>query len=144
MKRSKVTKVIAASLMGMLLVTGCGGGAAKDNSADAEPLKVGLLRIDDSFPFYVAEQEGLFDKHNVAVELQGFSNARDQSTALQGGELDVLMTDTVVTALSIKGGADIRIVAFALGAQPEEGRFVVVSAPNSGITSPEQLKGKNI
>ena len=144
MKRSKVTKVIAASLMSMLLVTGCGGGAAKDNSADAEPLKVGLLRIDDSFPFYVAEQEGLFEKHNVAVELQGFSNARDQSTALQGGELDVLMTDTVVTALSIKGGADIRIVAFALGAQPEEGRFVVVSAPNSGITSPEQLKGKEI
>ena len=89
MKKSKLTKVIAASLMGMLLVTGCGGGAAKDNSADAEPLKVGLLRIDDSFPFYVAEQEGLFEKHNVAVELQGFSNARDQSTALQGGELDV-------------------------------------------------------
>ena len=33
--------------------------------ANAEPLKVGLLRIDDSFPFYVAEQEGLFEKHNV-------------------------------------------------------------------------------
>ena len=83
MKRSKVTKVIAASLMGMLLVTGCGGGAAKDNSADAEPLKVGLLRIDDSFPFYVAEQEGLFEKHNVAVELQGFSNARDQTAKVR-------------------------------------------------------------
>ena len=119
MRKSKWTKVVAASLMGMMLLTGCGGGAAKDNNADAEPLKVGLLRIDDSFPFYVAEQEGLFEKHNVAVELQGFSNARDQSTALQGGELDALMTDTVVTALSIKGGADIRIVAFALGAEPE-------------------------
>ena len=144
MKRTKLTKIIAASLMGMMLFTGCGGGEAKDNSANAEPLKVGLLRIDDSFPFYVAEQEGLFEKHNVAVELQSFSNARDQSTALQGGELDVLMTDTVVTALSIKGGSDIRIAAFALGAVPEEGRFLVVSAPNSGITSPEQLKGKNI
>ena len=144
MKRTKLTKIIAASLMGMMLFTGCGGGDAKDNNTNAEPLKVGLLRIDDSFPFYVAEQEGLFEKHNVAVELQNFGNARDQSTALQGGELDVLMTDTVVTALSIKGGSDIRIAAFALGAVPEEGRFLVVSAPNSGITSPEQLKGKNI
>ena len=143
MKKSKLTKVIAASLMGMMLLTGCGGGAAKDNT-DTEPLKVGLLRIDDSFPFYVAQQEGLFEKHNVAVELQGFSNARDQATALQGGELDALMTDTVVTGLSIKGGADIRIVAMALGAVPEEGRFLVVSAPNSGITSPEQLVGKNV
>lgn len=144
MKKTKLTKLIAAALLGMMMLTGCGGGDAKDNKTDAEPLKVGLLRIDDSFPFYVAQQEGLFEKHNVAVELKDFSNARDQSTALQGGGLDVLMTDTVVTALSIKGGSDIRIVAFALGAVPEEGRFLVVSAPNSGITSPEQLKGKKI
>lgn len=144
MKMNKFTKVIAASVMGMLLLSGCGGGDAQKNTANAEPLKVGLLRIDDSFPFYVAQQEGLFEKHGVAVELQDFSTARDQSTALQGGELDVLMTDTVVTALSIKGGSDIRIVAMALGAEPEEGRFLVVSAPNSGITTPKQLEGKNV
>ena len=144
MKKTKVTKIIAASLLGMMMFTGCGGGEAKDNNANAEPLTVGLMRIDDSFPFYVAEKEGLFEKHNVAVELQNFSNARDLSTALQGGELDALMTDTVVTGLSIKGGADVRIVAMALGAVPEEGRFLVISAPDSGITAPEQLAGKEI
>lgn len=144
MKKTKVTKIIAASLLGMMMVTGCGGGEAKDNNANAEPLTVGLMRIDDSFPFYVAEKEGLFEKHNVAVELQNFSNARDLSTALQGGELDALMTDTVVTGLSIKGGADVRIVAMALGAVPEEGRFLVISAPDSGITAPEQLAGKHV
>ena len=144
MKKAKVTKIIAASLLGMMMFTGCGGGEAKDNNANAEPLTVGLMRIDDSFPFYVAEKEGLFEKHNVAVELQNFSNARDLSTALQGGELDALMTDTVVTGLSIKGGADVRIVAMALGAVPEEGRFLVISAPDSGITAPEQLAGKNV
>ncbi len=141
-RKNKLTKLIAAATVGMVLLTGCGGAGDKQNGA--EPLKVGLLRIDDSFPFYVAQQEGLFEKHNVAVELQDFSNARDQSTALQGGELDVLMTDTVVTALSIKGGSDIRIVAMALGAEAEEGRFLVVSAPNSGITEPAQLVGKNV
>ena len=144
MKKTKVTKIIAASLLGMMMFTGCGGGEAKDNNANAEPLTVGLMRIDDSFPFYVAEKEGLFEKHNVAVELQNFSNARDLSTALQGGELDALMTDTVVTGLSIKGGADVRIVAMALGAVPEEGRFLVISAPDSGISAPEQLAGKNV
>ena len=143
MKKTKVTKIIAASLLGMMMFTGC-GGEAKDNNANTEPLTVGLMRIDDSFPFYVAEKEGLFEKYNVAVELQNFSNARDLSTALQGGELDALMTDTVVTGLSIKGGADVRIVAMALGAVPEEGRFLVISAPDSGITAPEQLAGKNV
>ena len=145
MKKNKFVKALAAALVGMLLLTGCGGG--DNNSQDAaqsEPLTVGLLRIDDSFPFYVAEKEGLFEKHGVNVELQNFSNARDQSTALQGGELDVLMTDPVVTALSLKGGVDVRIVAMALGAEPEEGRFLILSAPDSGITSPEQLEGKTL
>ena len=146
MVKHKWKKIMASALVGMVLLTGCGGGAAgnEQNAETGEPLTVGLLRIDDSFPFYVAEKEGLFEKHHVSVELQNFSNARDQSTALQGGELDVLMTDPVVTALSLKGGSDVRIVAMALGAVPEEGRFLIVSAPDSGITAPEQLEGKTL
>lgn len=146
MVKHKWKKIMASALVGMVLLTGCGGGADNNeqNAETGEPLTVGLLRIDDSFPFYVAEKEGLFEKHHVSVELQNFSNARDQSTALQGGELDVLMTDPVVTALSLKGGSDVRIVAMALGAVPEEGRFLIVSAPDSGITAPEQLEGKTL
>lgn len=146
MVKHKWKKIMASALVGMVLLTGCGGSAAgnEQNGEQGEPLKIGLLRIDDSFPFYVAEREGLFEKHHVSVELQNFSNARDQSTALQGGELDVLMTDPVVTALSLKGGSDVRIVAMALGAVPEEGRFLIVSAPDSGITAPEQLEGKTL
>ena len=145
---SKWKKVMASTLMGAMLLTGCGGSDTTNENANAEqnvePITVGLMRIDDSFPFYVAEKEGLFEKHGVNVELQNFSSARDLSTALQGGELDALMTDPVVTALSLKGGTDVRIVAMALGAVPEEGRFLVISAPESGITSPEQLEGRNI
>ena len=145
---SKWKKVMASALMGAMRLTGCGGSDTTNENANAEqnvePITVGLMRIDDSFPFYVAEKEGLFEKHGVTVELQNFSSARDLSTALQGGELDALMTDPVVTALSLKGGTDVRIVAMALGAVPEEGRFLVISAPESGITSPEQLEGRNI
>ena len=145
---SKWKKVMASALMGAMLLTGCGGSDTTNENANAEqnvePITVGLMRIDDSFPFYVAEKEGLFEKHGVNVELQNFSSARDLSTALQGGELDALMTDPVVTALSLKGGTDVRIVAMALGAVPEEGRFLVISAPESGITSPKQLEGRNI
>lgn len=144
MNKNHLKKLISAAVLGMVVLTGCGANDAAPQEETAEPLRVGMLRVDDSFPFYVAEKEGLFEKHNVNVELKEFSNARDQSTALQGGELDVLMTDPVVTALSIKGGIDIRIVAMALGAVPEEGRFMVVSAPESGITAPEQLAGKRI
>ena len=146
MKKWNWKKIITAAVVGMFLLTGCGAETPEKNEPEAEatPLKVGVLRIADSFPFYVAQKEGLFEKHNVNVEVNEFSSGRDQSTALQGGEVDVLMTDPVVAGLSIKGGADIRIVGMALGAVPEEGRFLVVSAPDSNITSPEQLEGKTV
>ena len=140
MNKKNISKLLSALLLVMLVLTGCSG----TEKAEAEALQVGLLRIDDSFPFYVAQKEGLFEKHNVQVNLQNFSSGRDQATALQGGQLDVLMTDPVVAALSIKGGSDVRIVATALGATQEEGRFLIVSAPNSGITSPEQLEGHTL
>jgi len=136
--------VCAAALLGAVLLTGCGGTQQEAPAQSQEALRVGLLRIDDSFPFYVAQQEGLFEKHGVQVELQDFSSGRDQSTALSGGELDVLMTDPVVAALSKKGGADVRIVAMALGAVPEEGRFLIVSAPDSGVIAPTDLAGKKL
>ena len=148
MRNKKQSKFLAFVLLGAMLLAGCGNGAAQTEeqqaASEGDALQVGLLRIDDSFPFYVAQKEGLFEKHNVNVELKDFSSGRDQATALQGGELDVLMTDSVVTALSIKGGSDIRIVAMALGAEPAEGRFLIVSAPDSGITTPEQLEGKKL
>lgn len=148
MRNKKQSKFLAVVLLGAMLLAGCGNGAAQTEeqqaASEGDALQVGLLRIDDSFPFYVAQKEGLFEKHNVNVELKDFSSGRDQATALQGGELDVLMTDPVVTALSIKGGSDIRIVAMALGAEPAEGRFLIVSAPDSGITTPEQLEGKKL
>ena len=38
------------------------------SSAAAAILKIGLLQIEDSAPFYVAEQEGFFKDENVRVE----------------------------------------------------------------------------
>lgn len=38
------------------------------SSAAAASLKIGLLQIEDSAPFYVAEQEGFFKDENVRVE----------------------------------------------------------------------------
>ena len=139
-KYSFITIIIA---MLTLLLTGC-TATTSDNGTKENAIRVGLLAVEDSLPFYVARQEGLFDKHNVKVELIDFSSARDQSTAVMGGDIDVVMNDPVVTALSKKGGKDMRIIANALGASPKEGRILIIAAPNSGITEPKQLEGKNL
>ena len=63
---------------------------------------------------------------------------------MEAGELDGMMTDMIVTALLKKAGTDVRVVAMALGAVPQEGRFLVVSSPNNSITTPQQLAGASV
>lgn len=128
------------SLAGLLLAAGCG----QQENTDSQTVKIGLLSIDDSLPFFVAEQEGLFESYGVDVELVPFGSALDKETALEAGEIDGDMTDLVVTGLLKKGGLDVKIVSTALGATPQEGRFVLLAAPESGITTTEQLKGQTI
>ncbi len=107
-------------------------------------LKIGLLNIDDSVPFFVAQKEGLFEKHGVSVELLPFNSGQAQATAVEAGELDGMMTDMIVQGLLKKGGTDMKTVAIALGAVPEEGRFLVVSSPQSGIQVPSDLLGAKV
>ena len=134
----KNLKIIAILLTLMVIVTGCGGSAS--NQGD-RPLKIGLLMIDDSLPFFIAEEEGLFIENDVQVELIPFSSAREKDLALEAGELDGVLADLVVVALMRKGGTDARVVALSLGATSQEGRFAILAAPDSHITKPEDLKG---
>ena len=90
------------------LLTGCGGGGKTAAEAEQEAaedagvtVRIGVLQIADSFPLYVAEQEGLFEKHGVDVEIIEFQSASDQSVAYEAGELDGMMTDMIVHQLPI-------------------------------------------
>lgn len=118
--------------------------AACTNSDKNQIVKIGLLSIDDSLPFFMAEELGLYEKHNVDVELYTFQSAADKEAALEAGEIDGDMTDLVVTALIRKGGTGVQIVSNALGAVPSEGRFMLLAAPESGITEPNDLAGKEV
>ena len=135
-------KIISVLLIFILMLglVGCGN----DKTAQEKNVKIGLLRIDDSIPFYVAQEEGLFEKHQVNVELLSFSSSSDQSVAMEAGELDMAMNDMIVQSLMKKNGTDTKIVQLSFGATPEEGRFVVVANPNSQIKTPKDLEGKKV
>jgi NitT/TauT family transport system substrate-binding protein len=107
-------------------------GCEKENPA----IKIGLLRIDDSLPFFVAEKEGLFAAQDLAVELVPFNSSIDQSRALEAGELDMVMNDMIVQSLMRKGGTETKVVAISFGAVPAEGRFLLAGSPGSGLAGP--------
>lgn len=124
-------------------LAGCKNKENKDTKA-SEEYKIGVLSIDDSFPIYVAKEEGLFKKAGLNVKLVPFKSSSEESQALESKSIDMMMNDMVVQSLLKKSKTDTKILATAYGTKPEEGRFVVLASPNSKIKTPEGFYGKKI
>jgi NitT/TauT family transport system substrate-binding protein len=87
-------------------------------------------------PFWVAAQEGIFDELGLEVEIVTFASSRDMLSAMvadevQGASLSMLS----VSQLTLGGVETLAVSRLA----PSRG--AVVSSPNSGITSLEELSG---
>lgn len=124
-------------LMLSLLLLGCSGERS-------EKIRVGILPIEDSLPLVVADEEGLFAKHGLDVEIVSFNSALERDAALMAGEVDAVITDPLAVILLRDKGYDVRIVSICLGKKPDEGVFVILAAPNSTINTVEDLNGREI
>ncbi|TDA70407.1 MAG: metal ABC transporter substrate-binding protein [Clostridia bacterium] len=136
--------LLALSLV--VMAAGCGSSSPSPETGaggakELPPLRLGVIPVEDNFPFFVAEAEGLFAKNGLKVELLSFNSARDRDTALQAGEIDGEVADIVAAALIRKGGTPVKIVSLTMGLTPAEGRFALLTAPGSGIDRPADLKG---
>lgn len=131
--------LVVAILLLAAMVAGCG-----TDRGEAPTVKLGLLPIVDNLPFWVAEQEGFFAREGVQVDLVFFESAMERDAALTAGQIDGALGDILALAALNSSGTKARAVSIGQGVTPEEGRFAILSAPNSGITSPEQLKGVEI
>ncbi len=59
----------------------------------AQPLKLGMLQIEDSAPFYVAEQEHFYQRQGLEIELVPFLSAIERDSALAAGAIDGAIDD---------------------------------------------------
>ncbi|WP_366921779.1 MetQ/NlpA family ABC transporter substrate-binding protein [Metallumcola ferriviriculae] len=118
-------------IVSLILTTGCGSGGANEE----QPLRIGVLPIEDSLPLFVAEAENIFVENGVDVELVSFNSARDRDMALQAGEIDGEVADILAAALLEKSEVDVSIISLTLGTIPQEGRFALLTSPNSGLDS---------
>jgi NitT/TauT family transport system substrate-binding protein len=117
----------------VVLVAGC-------NGKKEEKIRIGLLPIVDSLPFYVAADKGYFHAEGVSVQLINFDSAVERDSAIQAGEIDGTLGDVLAVAALNNSGAAVKMVSLGLGETGKEGRFAILSAPGSGITSPQDLK----
>ena len=137
MKRMNILSCVFVAMS--LLLCGCGAKEAK-----GESMKIGVLRTADSIPLYVAENERLFEKYGIDVELVEFGSASDQSKAMEAGAIDAMMTDMIVQCLLEKGGAEVRTIRTALGVHTAEGKFLVVTASDSELYEVTDLEGASV
>jgi NitT/TauT family transport system substrate-binding protein len=127
-------KYIAVVVLTLLVCSG----------ATAQGLKIGLLQIEDSVPFYVAEQQNYFEQEQVEVELIPFLSALERDSALIAGAIDGAISDPIGALLLDKGKGMLKITSLGLGKTPAEGLFAILAAPGSEIRTVEDLKGVEI
>lgn len=119
--------------------------SAPQPGAAAQALRVALLPTTDVVPFYVARQAEAFTEHGLTAEAVPVSSAAERDTVIQTGAADCEMTDVQgVVLTNARDAQPLRIIATARQATTEQPLFFLLSAPESGITGPEQLAEANI
>lgn len=114
--------------------------------APAEPtsIKIATLPILDNLPMYVAQQEGLFEANNVKVEFIPVGSAAERDQVIVAGQADGMINETISTLLYNKDQPQVQIVRFARTATTEASQYSILSSAQSGIATPDQLKGVEI
>jgi len=146
----------ATSLFSMAVLAGCAGGgsgSASSGSASASssasssvsrsaanmPLVIGTLATEDLLPLWAAEKDGLYDQHGVKATITPFQSATELIAGVASGEVDLAMTDIMVTASMFAGGVDVQMEWVTLGTTADQGRFGIMVGPDSKITSLTEL-----
>jgi NitT/TauT family transport system substrate-binding protein len=107
-------------------------------------LKIAVLPILDALPMYVAEAQGYFKEAGINVEFVPVASANERDQVMQSGQVDGMINDLTSTVLYNKDAQKIAVVRFARTASADKPQFSLLTAKDSGITTPDQLQGVEI
>lgn len=155
LKRACTAFALAALLtFSTLLFAGCSasvsgtsnssGSSTSGSSLPTREIVIATMITEDILPFWVAEAESVFKEHGLKARVETFQSAQELTAAVTSGDVDFAMTDPLVAATLTAGGVPLTMKWVTLGATADQGRFGLMTRPESGITSLEQLAGKPI
>ena len=136
------SSIARAAIMGLLIVVLMTAGLPANLWGQTDhALKIALLPILDTFPYYVAQARGYFDRYGVTVKAVPVSSALERDQLMQAGAIEGMLNEMATTANFNREQIQVRIVATARKAYPHYPLFRILSAPGSGLSSPTDLKG---
>ena len=144
--------VVSSGALSLAFLAACSGGngsggastsgsASGSASGKASKITVGTLATEDLLPLWVAQADGLFEKNGMTVEIVPFQSATELIAGVASGEVDLAMTDIMVTASMFASGVDVQMEWVTLGTTPDQGRFGIMVGPDSKITALTDLAG---
>lgn len=110
-------------------------------SEEAKTLKVALLPILDSLPFYVAEAKGYLALEGARIEAVPVSSGLERDQLMQAGEIDGMLNEMTSTAMFNRMGVKVQALHMARKAYHAFPMFRIVAAPGSGLRAPGDLAG---
>lgn len=149
-RKTLIVILLALAIVTSIILSACAQAApvtpAATQAADTPPAKVrmAILPILDNLPMYVAQQEGLFEKHNVIVELIPVGSAAERDQVIVAGQADGMINETISTLLYNKDQPQVQIVRFARTATSTASQYSILASANSGIESVKDLSGVEI
>src|SRR5262245_22576292 len=112
-RRLRRRGLAAALALVLVAAAACGSGSSKadagsgsSGSASGEPITLGYSAWPGWFPWKVAEEEGIFDKVGVKVQLKWFDDYLASLTAMSAGQLDGNSQTLNDTLVGVSGGSD--------------------------------------
>lgn len=123
----------------ILLISACSPKPVQSNS-----IKFAVLPIIDSLPMYLAQQEGIFEKYDLSVELVPVGSGPERDQLLASRQVDGVINEVLTTIMNNREDSNIQIVRFARAATSDTALFSILASEKSGITSVEDLKGQEV
>jgi len=145
MARRTVVALACAAVLLSAALTGCSEPAEDTGSgstADLAEVVIGTLPTEDALPLWAAEDRGMFETAGLpGVEIVTFQSAQERDAAFAAGEIDAFMGDIIAAAQLESSDLPVTIATVMLGADPNQGRFGVVAAPQSAYNDLAALAG---
>ncbi|PWJ25018.1 NitT/TauT family transport system substrate-binding protein [Branchiibius hedensis] len=144
---------IAATIVGLSsMLAACGGGAAGSptaqgagsDSGQLRTLVVGVSPSTAALSVGVAQQQGMFKKHGLNVQLKTVQSGAEAIPQLLKGDLDVSLGDTVGTFNAASNGVALRAFAVATVAPSDPAKDFSAIMAKPGITTAADLSGRTI
>ena len=130
-----LTKTFAGALLGALSLMAL--------DAQAQALRIGALPAADSIVLYTAQEQGLFKKAGLDVQIVPFKSALEIGAAMRAGKLDGHFGDLMNVLSQNARGVPQAVILTTTHTTPEQRNFAFVTSPGAAesIKSLADLKG---